>query len=319
MAVCTNREPWAVAASLAALRAQVVPGALALVCSGLGPRAVVAHREAFDGAVLEEPRSGLSRARNRALAWCKADDVLAFVDDDALVAEGWWAALSAAWADAPPEVACIGGPIRPSYTVEPPRWLSPPLLPALTVLDLGPKPLDLDPGATTVYGANVSFRVRPMRAVGGFDPSFGHSGRTIWFAEEDEAQRALARAGWRIRYVPGAAVWHVIGSERLTRRSFARRRFAYGATLGVRGARSRYLAFRQAITSGVGVLPAALRGRDALAMERLVRAAENVGVLAGPLLRGRSRRGTASVGRAGAEETTTNGASLSDQASGWSA
>lgn len=288
VAVCTNRDPRAIGPSLAALEAQVAPGALALVCSGLAPGAVMAHEETFGGTVLEEPLIGLSRARNRALAWCGADDVLAFVDDDAVVADGWWAALTSAWVAAAPQVACIGGPIRPRYAVEPPHWLSPPLLPALTVLDHGPEPLDLDPGATTVYGANISFRVSPLRDVGGFDPSFGHSGGRIWFAEEDEAQRALARAGWRVRYVPDAAVWHVIGPERLTRGSFVRRRFAYGATLGVRRARSQPLAFRQAITSAAGAVAAAASGRDALAMERLVRAVENVGVLAG-----RGRRGPA--------------------------
>lgn len=291
VAVCTNRDPAAVAPSLAALAAQVPADALVLVTSGLAPPAVLPHARAFSGELLEEPLAGLSRARNRALEWCGADDLIAFVDDDAVVADGWWAALSAAWEQAAPDVACIGGPIRPRYVVEPPRWLSPPLLPALTVLDLGSRARDLDPDDTTVYGANISFRVAPLRGVGGFDPSFGHSGSRVWFAEEDEAQRALARAGHRIRYVPDAAVWHVIGPERLTRRSFVRRRFAYGATLGVRRARGRAVALRQAITSGLGSVMALVGRRDALAMERLVRVAENVGVLAGPAVASLRSRG----------------------------
>jgi glycosyltransferase involved in cell wall biosynthesis len=246
----------------------------------LGATEVEAHKAAFAGTVLEEPRGGLSRARNRALDWCEPDDVLAFVDDDAVVCDGWYEALERSWAQAPAEIACIGGPIRPRWpSGGPPAWMSDPLLPALTLLDLGPEPHDLDPFVTTVYGANISFRVGALRRVGGFDPAFGHSGRRVFFSEEDEAQRALARLGFGVRYVPDAAVEHVIPPERLTRSSFVRRRFAYGRALGMRGGRSRSRAARQALSSGAGTVAAL--GREQLLMERAVRAAENLGVLYG--------------------------------------
>jgi GT2 family glycosyltransferase len=281
VAVCTNRLPGAAAESLAALRSQVPSGALAVVTSGLSEGEVEAHRVAFEDTVLAEAREGLSLARNRALAWCEADDVLAFVDDDAVVEEGWYAALRRRWDEAGPEIACIGGPIRPRWPDGPPSWVSPPILPALTLLDYGDEPRDLDPTITNVYGANISFSVAPLRAAGGFDPGFGHSGRRVFFSEEDEAQRALAKLGYGTRYVPDAAVWHVIPEERLTRGSFVRRRFAYGRSLGVRRARTRRLALRQMLSSGAGTLVAAAQRRDALAMERAVRTAENAGVLYG--------------------------------------
>lgn len=276
IAVCTNRSPAEAAESLAALRSQAPPGALAVVTSGLSGAAAAE----FDGIVLVEPRRGLSRARNRALAWCHEDDVLAFVDDDAVVCSGWFAGLLRAWEDAPDELACIGGPIRPRWPPGgPPEWISEPILPALTLLDLGSEERDLDPFVTTVYGANISFRVAALRQIGGFDPAFGHSGARIFFSEEDEAQRALARLGYRVRYVPDAAVEHVIPPERLTRASFVRRRFAYGVALGVRRARPPAVAARQTISSGGGAFVAL--GRKKLVMERAVRAAENLGVLWG--------------------------------------
>jgi hypothetical protein len=43
------------------------------------------------------------------------DDVLAFVDDDALVGDGWLFELRAAWERAGDRVACIGGPILPRF------------------------------------------------------------------------------------------------------------------------------------------------------------------------------------------------------------
>ena len=256
-------------------------GALALVTSGLSAGAVETYRAAFDETLLVEPREGLSLARNRALAWCGENEALAFVDDDAVAAEGWYEALAAHWREAAADVACIGGPIRPRWPFDPPSWVSPPILPTLTLLDLGPEPLELDPATTTVYGANISFRVVPLRLAGGFHPGFGHSGSRVFFSEEDEAQRALAGLGYRTRYVPDAAVWHVIPPERLTRGSFLHRRFAYGRSLGVRGARGRGHALRQTLSSGAGALVAAAQRRDGLFMERAVRAAENAGVLYG--------------------------------------
>ena len=98
---------------------------------------MAAHRAAAPGPVLEEPRPGLSLARNRALEWAPAGAALAFVDDDAVAGVGWWQALERHWADAGTGVACIGGPIRPRFAGSPPAWLSEPIMPVLTLLDLG--------------------------------------------------------------------------------------------------------------------------------------------------------------------------------------
>jgi hypothetical protein len=128
--------------------------------------------------------------------------------------------------------------------------------------------------------------VEPLLAAGGFDPAFGHSGRRVFFSEEDQAQRALAARGYRVLYAPELGVRHVIPAQRLTRWSFVRRRFAYGRALAARGGRGRAPALRQVATSGPGAALALIRGNQKLFMERAVRAAENLGVLAG-----RARRG----------------------------
>src|SRR3954452_15812064 len=103
VAVCTNRPPAAVKEALDALVEQAGDGALALVTSGLPPAAVEAHRAAFGGTVLVEPRPGLSRARNRALSWAAevGAAVVAYVDDDAVVDDGWWEAPGRPWDEAP--------------------------------------------------------------------------------------------------------------------------------------------------------------------------------------------------------------------------
>jgi GT2 family glycosyltransferase len=281
VAVCTNRPPEAVVEALRALAADAPDAPRALVTSGLDAAAVDAHRAAaFGWEVLVEPQPGLSRARNRALAWAADGDVLAFVDDDAVVDPGWHAALRRRWDDAPPTVACVGGPIRPRFDTEPPPWISDDVLPALTVLDRGDDVIDLDPDAEeAVYGANISFRAGPLREVGGFDAAWGHSGKRVYFGEENEAQRALARAGYTTRYVPDAGVLHVIPADRLTRESFIKRRFAFGRALGARGGRSRGLAARQVAAATAGILVAAIRRDERKLMERAVRGAENLGAL----------------------------------------
>ena len=279
--MCTNRAPAAVAEALAAIEADAPNAPLALVASGLPEADVEAHRVAAPGwEVLAEPRPGLSPARNRALAWADDGDVLAFVDDDAVVDPGWLDALRRGWDEAPPTVACIGGPIRPRFDTEPPPWFSDQIAPALTLLDRGPDTRDLDPhDEEAVYGANISFRAGPLREVGGFDAGWGHSGKRIYFGEEDQAQRALAKAGYGTRYVPDAGVLHVIGPERLTRRSFVKRRYAFGKALGARHGRSRALAARQVAAAVAGTVIAAVRRDDQKLMERAVRAAENAGAL----------------------------------------
>ena len=209
--------------------------------------------------------------------------MLAFVDDDAEVAPGWRAAMEAAWAAAPARTGCVGGPIEPCFTAGRPAWLGDAILPMLTTLDLGPAPRELDPRAQTVYGANMAFRAGALREAGGFDPRWGHAGPRTWFGEDDEAQLALARAGWRVRYDPGPRVVHVIPPERARLPALLRRRFRHGAAVAARGRRGPRLALRWLATNLAGVALAAAparrgpRRRAPAAREREPRRARRAG------------------------------------------
>jgi peptidoglycan/xylan/chitin deacetylase (PgdA/CDA1 family) len=227
---------------------------------------------------------GPAMARNRALAACDAE-VLAFVEDDVVVDAGWLEALATAWSAGGDALGCVGGPLRAGFPNGRPGWLSDDLLDAFATLDLGVEPIAVDAHERTFHGGNVSFRTSALRAVGGFWPARGHSDGRDWFSEEHEAQRELARAGWRAAYVPEAAAVRIVGRD-ASRRLVLRRRLRYGARMGalVRERRWGYAPRRQLVTSAVGVPVALARRRERLAMDRAARVAESAGALLGPWL-----------------------------------
>src|SRR4051794_6982334 len=187
VAVCSDGDAPDLARVIAALRAQ-----------GAGPEVVDAAE--------------IATARNAALAAC-ASEVIAYVDDDVIVGEGWWERLRAAWADADALVGALGGPIAG----------------ARAAVDYGPEALDLDAAQRTLYAGNLSFRVSALAGVQGFWPARGRPRTRDWFCEEHQAQRELAGAGWRVRYEPGLAASRVGPPDPL------RTRLRYGARLQLLG------------------------------------------------------------------------------------
>ncbi len=204
VAVCTNRPPAAVAECLAALAAQSPAADVLLVASGLSEDEARGHAGAAPAArVLREPRPGLSLARNRALEACDDGDVIAFVDDDAIVAPDWLEQLADAWIAAPARVACIGGPIRPRFESPRPVWLSDRLLPRADRARPRPGPARPRPGGAHGLRREHLVPVRPRCARwAASGPAFGHTGARVGFSEEDEAQRALVAAGYGVRTTP---------------------------------------------------------------------------------------------------------------------
>jgi peptidoglycan/xylan/chitin deacetylase (PgdA/CDA1 family) len=226
---------------------------------------------------------GPAMARNRALAACDAE-VLAFVEDDVVVDAGWLEALAGAWSAGGEALGCVGGPLRAAFPSGRPGWLSDDLLDAFATLDLGDEPIAVHAHERTFHGGNVSFRTSALRAVGGFWPARGHSDGRDWFSEEHEAQRELARAGWRAAYVPGAAATRLVSRD-ARRRVVLRRRLRYGARRALIGERVPALAAaRQVGTSAAGVPVALARRQAEAAMDRAVRVAESAGALLGPWL-----------------------------------
>jgi peptidoglycan/xylan/chitin deacetylase (PgdA/CDA1 family) len=231
--------------------------------------------------VHEVGTDGASMARNRALADCRAE-LVAFVEDDVVVEAQWLRALSEAWSSATEDVAVVGGSLRARFPSGRPWWLDPDLDGAFAVLDLGPTAASVDLARRTFHAGNVSYRTAALRGVAGFWPARGHRDGRDWFSDEHHAQHALALSGWRGLYEPAAAAQRLVDADQATIRRLLRRRLRYGARLATAGGgRAATTAARSLATGLVG----ATVGRDrAVRRTRLLRAAENVGVLLGPRL-----------------------------------
>lgn len=241
--------------------------------------------------VLHPGEPGLAAARNAALAASDAD-VLAFVEADVVVAAGWLAALRDAWSAAHEHVAAIGGPIGLALRGATPPWFGEALHASFATLDYGGEPLALDPARHTLHGANLSMRCASLRAVGGFLPAYGHRDGRDWLAEEHHAQRELADAGWEVRYEPAVRVTRVPAPRTVRPARILRRRWRYGARLGVVDPPPTRAAVVQAGNSAVGAALAVARGQPALAVERAARAAQHAGSLVGRSIAARDFRAT---------------------------
>lgn len=197
---------------------------------------VVAEFRQRDGRVryVVEPRQGLSKARNAALAQASTD-VLLFTDDDVEVDRHWaqWHARS--YAD--PSMSCVTGPafaarldtleevlceasIGWSKGFEPRRY----------ELHRPPAGAALFPFSPGLFGGGMNFSVRlPLaRSLGGFDEALG-AGAPTKGAEDCDFFVRLVRAGYVLGYQPAAYVRHY---HRNDARAYEDQRDGYAIGLG---------------------------------------------------------------------------------------
>lgn len=143
----------------------------------------------------DTPR-GLNAARNAGLASTGAE-LVAFVDDDVRVPEGWAAAVLDG-AARHPEAEAYGGPIRAVLegTGAPRGCGREP--PPITHLDLGGR----DRRVEAVWGANLVVRRSAAERVGGFDEAHG------LYGDEEEWLERLRAAGGSVVYLADAGLVH---------------------------------------------------------------------------------------------------------------
>ncbi len=157
-----------------------------------------------------QEHAGLSAARNTG-ARLATGEVLAFTDDDCMAEPDWLARLAEGFEDE--KWAAVGGPNIPP----PPRnrteaiVAAAPGAPVHVLLD--------DEEAEHLPGCNLAVRRRALEGIGGFRAQYRAAGDDV-----DVCWR-LRAAGGRLRYVPGAMVWH---HRRYQTRAYLRQQAGYG-------------------------------------------------------------------------------------------
>lgn len=148
-----------------------------------------------------------------------ATTLVAFVDTDVVLTDGWLDPLLAHFADprvavVAPRVVSVGDPTSTSRLVRYDLAKSP--------LDLGPAPARVRAGSRVSYvpAAAILCRRAALEQVGGFDP-------TLRFGEDVDLVWRLDEAGWRVRYEPGSVVHH---QPRPALGTWMRQRFSYGSS-----------------------------------------------------------------------------------------
>lgn len=222
VAICTWNRATLLRQTLEGLERMAVPADLAwellVVDNGSTDRTseiLRSFRPRFSFRSVVEPSSGVSFARNRAIAECRADYLL-FTDDDVQVDERWLAEFVEATSRYP-EAGGFGGTIEPWFPFEP----DPTLVQAFPALRLGfcgtpwKDPEGIMPPGRHAIGANVGYRRSALTGLE-FRTDLGPQANNTIGGEEIALQEAIRGAGYPIVWVPSMTVKHFVEPKRMT-------------------------------------------------------------------------------------------------------
>lgn len=167
---------------------------------------------------LQEPRTGKSFALNTGVREAKGE-IIAFTDDDVLVAPEWLAGLVETFQQyecmgvAGRCLAAWGRVVKPDWFItDGPYRLCTGIIP---FLDLG----NLAKQTTQApFGMNMAFKRSAFERYGLFRTDLGPVGAKRGQCEDTEFGRRLMRGGEKIFYSPKAIIFHPVLQERLTKR-----------------------------------------------------------------------------------------------------
>lgn len=160
--------------------------------------------------LLNEPRAGVSIARNHAVPYAKGE-ILVFVDDDILIGPDWLEEIVKGFAD--PRVACVTGRVIPAGPLclaseKAQRYYrSERALSEWTLDYSNPNWYQYILGEPVGFGCNMAFRKSFLEGYSPFPVDLG-AGSLIGGGDEFYMYVQVLKHGFRIRHIPSAAATH---------------------------------------------------------------------------------------------------------------
>lgn len=173
-----------------------------------------------------EKEVGLSRARNRAIREAKSD-VIIFIDDDEELPEAFvieYAKAYLRW----PQALCIGAKIELKWSRPRPHWLTDNLLWVLGKTVCKDDERRYRAPEFCFGGGNFSFRREAFERIGIFNPELGYRGRALYGNEDIEMLKRIDEIGGVIVYSPEPKLFHLIETDKLSRRFVLKRHYHQG-------------------------------------------------------------------------------------------
>lgn len=235
-----NRAALLERAVRSVLRADSAPGftvRVTVICNGCTDDSVrrmasVKAEEPDRVFILEERRSGKSRALNLGIASTSAP-LVGMIDDDEEVEAGWVRVVADAFQD--DRVDFIGGPYVACWDTPPPSWVPTDYLAVLGLADCGSVRRHYTPSFQGMLkGGNAVVRRRVLQRVGPYAEQLGPRGSSRLFScEDEEMYLRLLEHGARGRYLPELVIYHHVLSARLTPEYYRQWCFWRGVSRGL--------------------------------------------------------------------------------------
>lgn len=172
-------------------------------------------------------KRGLSGARNSGVE-AAGGVVIAFVDDDAQVQDGWLEGMRSHYAKA--DVVGVGGWADPVWPAGRPSWFPDEFDWVVGCSHRG-LPIEVSP-VRNFLGCNMSFRSSALRDAGTFSDEVGRVGTVPVGCEETELCIRMAQQSTSASLIldPKVTVQHWVSDDRTKLRYFVRRCFAEGTS-----------------------------------------------------------------------------------------
>jgi len=176
--------------------------------------------------VVHEPEAGKSRALNRGLDAARGD-LIAFTDDDVILAPCWLSALVSA-SRSHPDATVFCGPILPAFPSNTPHWMPLSIVGHLAFARFTPHKYDgFLQYPNLPFGPNTAVRTKEATGTR-FRLDLGPSSDGPFMCEDSDFVIRLYESGKRVFYVAAANVCHLVRPEMITRDYQFERAFHFG-------------------------------------------------------------------------------------------